>query len=206
MLYSGSWQREWDRAWSNAWYALRDWAGDHVAGFVLRVLQKAMSIIEYGVALGLIFLAGWAATVVIARVRSRLAGRGASGLRAHGIITAPTREAAHGHAASKSSPPPDPGGCHWQIGRPKQNSNMIMRGDPQPTGYSWQHQTLEKLMKARVHLQVWCDNCGHVATHSPLWFATMCDVSFDATQYHLAQGLVCSKCGSHRVGVQVAPS
>ena len=82
---------------------------------------------------------------------------------------------------------------------------MHRRGDPPPSGYSWRHQTLEKLMKARAQLWIWCDECGHTAAHSPVWFATMCNVPFDTTSYDLAQRLVCSKCGSYHIGVQSAP-
>jgi hypothetical protein len=60
-------------------------------------------------------------------------------------------------------------------------------------------------MKARAQLRIWCEEWGHAAVHSPVWFATLCNVPFDATPYDLAQRLHCSKCGSHRVGVLSAP-
>ena len=79
---------------------------------------------------------------------------------------------------------------------------MVMRGDPQPSGYTWRHQTLSELMKLRRELRVWCVDCGHDAVHSPIFFAMFGHVPFDITLWELAQKLTCRTCGSRRVGIE----
>ena len=59
-------------------------------------------------------------------------------------------------------------------------------------------------MKLRTNLRMWCEDCGHSAAHSPVWFATMCGIPYDTTLYELAQHLVCKNCGSRRVGIEAA--
>ncbi|WP_125461627.1 MULTISPECIES: hypothetical protein [Rhodomicrobium] len=82
---------------------------------------------------------------------------------------------------------------------------MVMRGDPQPRGYTWRQQTLQALLKARINIRVWCEACGHAAIHGPDWAATSFGLPYDTTLYEVAQLLVCSQCGSRRVGIETAP-
>jgi hypothetical protein len=85
----------------------------------------------------------------------------------------------------------------------EQKANMIMRGDPRPSGYTWRRQTLNELMKLRRDLRVWCNDCGHEAVHSPVFFAMFGNVPYDITIWELAQKLSCRKCHSRRVGIEI---
>jgi hypothetical protein len=46
--------------------------------------------------------------------------------------------------------------------------------------------------------------CGRSTQLLPVWFSTMCGVPDDTTPYDFAQRLKCSKCGSRRVGIEIA--
>jgi len=87
----------------------------------------------------------------------------------------------------------------------EQNVNMFKRGDPKPTGYAWRQMTLGKLMRAGVMCRIRCDDCGHEATHSPIWLVTLGNSWFADTLYDVAQRLVCRRCGSRVVGIETAP-
>ncbi len=80
---------------------------------------------------------------------------------------------------------------------------MVLRGDPQPSGYTWRRQTLTELMKLRRTLRVWCTDCGHETEHSAVFFATFGNAPYDTTLRELAQKLTCGKCRSRRVGIEV---
>ena len=82
---------------------------------------------------------------------------------------------------------------------------MVMRGDPLPSGYTWRQQTLHALMKARLDVRVWCEECDHEAIRSPDWAANAASLPYDTTLYEIAQRLVCRHCGSRRVGIETAP-
>jgi DNA-directed RNA polymerase subunit RPC12/RpoP len=56
-------------------------------------------------------------------------------------------------------------------------------------------------MKLRRDLRVWCDDCGHGAMHSPVYFAMFGNLPYDTTTWELVQKLKCPKCGSRRVGI-----
>ena len=77
-----------------------------------------------------------------------------------------------------------------------------MRGAPLPSGYTWRQQTLHALMKARVNVRIWCEECDHETIHSPDWAANSASLPYDTTLYEIAQRLVCGHCGSRRVGIE----
>ena len=79
---------------------------------------------------------------------------------------------------------------------------MVMRGDPQPSGYTWRRWTFAELMELQRTLRVWCADCGHEAERSAVFFATFGNAPYDTMLWELAQKLTCGKCRSRRVGTE----
>ena len=80
---------------------------------------------------------------------------------------------------------------------------MVMRGEKMPKGTAWREATVGSAAARRSYQRVWCEDCRHDVT---LAAKDLIDrgVSPATPFWTLAQRLVCSKCGSARVGIMAA--
>jgi hypothetical protein len=62
-------------------------------------------------------------------------------------------------------------------------------------------QTLEKRQRGGAMCRIACDECGHAASHSPVWLATMGNSAWTDTLYDVVQRCVCRRCGSRQVRI-----
>ena len=81
---------------------------------------------------------------------------------------------------------------------------MVMRGEPQPKGDGWRKATVGNAAFNNQYQRIWCDACGHTLIVHAEDLIKLHGVPAEMPFWTLAQKLVCSACGSKKIGIMAA--
>ncbi len=81
---------------------------------------------------------------------------------------------------------------------------MVMRGEKHPKGDGWRKVTVTNAAFNNAYHRIWCDDCRHQLIINAIDFIELYSVPQETPFWTLAQSLVCSKCGSKKVGIMAA--
>jgi hypothetical protein len=81
------------------------------------------------------------------------------------------------------------------------NALMVYRGEEQPRGDGWRKATIGSAARNGSYQRIYCDDCKHQLVISAVDLLEKFKIPPETPFWTLAQRLVCSKCGSTKVGI-----